>query len=77
MYSTHCFSKANAKTEKILVEEKEERTPFDINLAVILAGFAFEAYASPPVIHSDTDLLLSFYVFAPLSLVWLSANQEL
>ncbi|CAH9071993.1 unnamed protein product [Cuscuta europaea] len=25
-----------------------ERPPFDINLAVILAGFAFEAYTSPP-----------------------------
>lgn len=29
-------------------EEEIERPPFDINLAVILAGFAFEAYISPP-----------------------------
>ncbi|XP_016476067.2 uncharacterized protein LOC107797675 isoform X1 [Nicotiana tabacum] len=29
-------------------EKENERPPFDINLAVILAGFAFEAYASPP-----------------------------
>lgn len=29
-------------------EETNERPTFDINLAVILAGFAFEAYTSPP-----------------------------
>ncbi|KAK4732673.1 hypothetical protein R3W88_025661 [Solanum pinnatisectum] len=29
-------------------EETNERPLFDINLAVILAGFAFEAYTSPP-----------------------------
>ncbi|XP_061990765.1 uncharacterized protein LOC133709147 isoform X1 [Rosa rugosa] len=29
-------------------DERSERPPFDINLAVILAGFAFEAYSSPP-----------------------------
>ncbi|XP_073136293.1 uncharacterized protein [Henckelia pumila] len=28
-------------------ESGDERPPFDINLAVILAGFAFEAYATP------------------------------
>ncbi|XP_073112069.1 uncharacterized protein [Elaeis guineensis] len=28
--------------------EEEQRPPFDINLAVVLAGFAFEAYTSPP-----------------------------
>ena len=29
--------------------EEVERPPFDINLAVILAGFAFEAYTTPAV----------------------------
>ncbi|KAJ8512451.1 hypothetical protein OPV22_002885 [Ensete ventricosum] len=28
--------------------EEAERPPFDLNLAVVLAGFAFEAYTSPP-----------------------------
>lgn len=27
---------------------EEDRPPFDLNLAVVLAGFAFEAYTSPP-----------------------------
>ncbi|KAG2568868.1 uncharacterized protein LOC120680496 [Panicum virgatum] len=33
-----------------LVEEEDgpRRPPFDLNLAVVLAGFAFEAYTSPP-----------------------------
>ncbi|KAH0739939.1 hypothetical protein KY290_038644 [Solanum tuberosum] len=35
---------SSAQKEK----ETNERPPFDINLAVILAGFAFEAYTSPP-----------------------------
>ncbi|KAM3326937.1 hypothetical protein P3S67_002063 [Capsicum chacoense] len=51
--SFFCFCKASgeilplssAQKEEI---ESEERPPFDINLAVILAGFAFEAYTSPP-----------------------------
>lgn len=30
--------------------EESERPPFNLNLAVVLAGFAFEAYASPPVV---------------------------
>ncbi|OMO69369.1 C2 calcium-dependent membrane targeting [Corchorus capsularis] len=47
--SVSCFSKTNAEIEKVSSEEKEEeRPPFDINLAVILAGFAFEAYTTPP-----------------------------
>lgn len=29
--------------------EDPPRPPFDLNLAVVLAGFAFEAYTSPPV----------------------------
>ncbi|GLT97887.1 hypothetical protein SLE2022_154310 [Rubroshorea leprosula] len=48
-----CLCEANVEIEKVPVEsregEMEERPPFDINLAVILAGFAFEAYTSPPV----------------------------
>ncbi|XP_071940684.1 uncharacterized protein [Coffea arabica] len=48
-----CFSKGNAENETLLAKEQEsesenERPPFDINLAVILAGFAFEAYYTPP-----------------------------
>ncbi|XVF29235.1 hypothetical protein REPUB_Repub15cG0103600 [Reevesia pubescens] len=47
--SISCFSKTNAEIEKVSSEDKEEeRPPFDINLAVILAGFAFEAYTTPP-----------------------------
>jgi hypothetical protein len=30
-------------------QNDDARPPFDINLAVVLAGFAFEAYNSPPV----------------------------
>ncbi|KAL1111175.1 hypothetical protein V6Z11_D02G040100 [Gossypium hirsutum] len=50
--SVSCFSKMDAEIEKVSSEEQEEeeeeRPPFDINLAVILAGFAFEAYTTPP-----------------------------
>ncbi|XWS09075.1 hypothetical protein CRYUN_Cryun40dG0055100 [Craigia yunnanensis] len=47
--SISCFSKTNAEIERVSSEEKEEeRPPFDINLAVILGGFAFEAYTTPP-----------------------------
>ncbi|KAK3144297.1 hypothetical protein QOZ80_4AG0311170 [Eleusine coracana subsp. coracana] len=32
----------------LMAEGGEQRPPFDLNLAVVLAGFAFEAYTSPP-----------------------------
>ncbi|VFR01580.1 unnamed protein product [Cuscuta campestris] len=38
----------NESLSTIENEKENERPPFDINLAVILAGFAFEAYTSPP-----------------------------
>ncbi|KAK4585889.1 hypothetical protein RGQ29_023184 [Quercus rubra] len=48
-YSVCCFRKNNSEIETISVDENEnERPPFDPNLAVVLAGFAFEAYTSPP-----------------------------
>jgi hypothetical protein len=58
--STSSISKAsnanNTETEKVAVQQEKEngneRPPFDINLAVALAGFAFEAYTSSPVINS-------------------------
>ncbi|KAL3506294.1 hypothetical protein ACH5RR_031676 [Cinchona calisaya] len=48
-----CYiSKESAETETLLAKEESgsenEWPPFDINLAVILAGFAFEAYTTPP-----------------------------
>eukprot|EP00257_Ricinus_communis_P016048 XP_015574093.1 uncharacterized protein LOC8265687 isoform X2 [Ricinus communis] len=47
-----CFCKVNdGAVEKVSIEEQQneiERPRFDINLAVILAGFAFEAYTTPP-----------------------------
>ncbi|KAL5066973.1 hypothetical protein RYX36_017860 [Vicia faba] len=42
-FSIRCSSKTDSQIEK-----NDERPPFDINLAVILAGFAFEAYTTPP-----------------------------
>ncbi|KAL5066972.1 hypothetical protein RYX36_017859, partial [Vicia faba] len=45
-FSIRCSSKTDSQIEK-----NDERPPFDINLAVILAGFAFEAYTTPPEIH--------------------------
>ncbi|XP_020553053.1 uncharacterized protein LOC105171832 isoform X1 [Sesamum indicum] len=42
-------SSSSAEIEKsVSTESGNERPPFDINLAVILAGFAFEAYTTPP-----------------------------
>ncbi|KAJ8530687.1 hypothetical protein K7X08_023568 [Anisodus acutangulus] len=42
-------SDKNSEIEPLSSAQKEtERPGFDINLAVILAGFAFEAYTSPP-----------------------------
>ncbi|XP_043706697.1 uncharacterized protein LOC122656280 [Telopea speciosissima] len=47
--SVCCFCKPNSEVEqKSSIEEESERPPFDINLSVILAGFSFEAYTSPP-----------------------------
>ncbi|KAL7145096.1 hypothetical protein ABFS83_07G056500 [Erythranthe nasuta] len=44
-----CKASAEIDDKSVSVEESvEERPPFDINLAVILAGFAFEAYITPP-----------------------------
>lgn len=45
-------SKTDSQIEKVAIEKNDERPPFDINLAVILAGFAFEAYTGPPVCFS-------------------------
>lgn len=53
-------SSSSAEIEKSVTSEIEnERPPFDINLAVILAGFAFEAYTTPPV-YSSCPLILQF-----------------
>ncbi|XP_057547410.1 uncharacterized protein LOC130825969 isoform X2 [Amaranthus tricolor] len=43
-----CFCKTNLQVDKVDAVEVIDRPPFDINLAVILAGFAFEAYTTPP-----------------------------
>lgn len=40
-------SKSNSELETVLLPQEIERPPFDINRAVILAGFAFEAYTTP------------------------------
>ena len=46
----------NTEIDEVSVQEEKEnqmeRPPFDINLAVVLAGFAFEAYTSVPVINT-------------------------
>ncbi|KAH1190111.1 Lipase [Glycine max] len=41
-------SKTGSQLQRVAVPEDDDRPPFDINLAVILAGFAFEAYTTPP-----------------------------
>ncbi|KAL9683171.1 hypothetical protein QQ045_014988 [Rhodiola kirilowii] len=47
--SVFCFfSKSHDAASQISTSSDSERPPFDINLAVILAGFAFEAYTTPP-----------------------------
>ncbi|CAN4120592.1 unnamed protein product [Withania somnifera] len=45
-----CCCQASGEVLPLSSAQKEEtgRPPFDINLAVLLAGFAFEAYTSPP-----------------------------
>ncbi|KAL4591023.1 hypothetical protein LXL04_003971 [Taraxacum kok-saghyz] len=40
-------TKSNSDIETVLLPAEIERPPFDINRAVILAGFAFEAYTTP------------------------------
>lgn len=66
IYSFCCVCRAGAEIEKVDGEEGSERPPFDINLAVVLAGFAFEAYSSPPVSVSQ----LQFPLFVP----WVMIN---
>ena len=62
--STCCFCKTKSEVENVSIQVQEEnqieRPQFDINLAVILAGFAFEAYTTPPVITSSINWYLSF-----------------
>lgn len=48
----------NAGKGLVAAKGGEQRPPFDLNLAVVLAGFAFEAYTSPPV--SPLVLLMTF-----------------
>ncbi|KAJ4904465.1 triglyceride lipase [Raphanus sativus] len=43
-----CFAQSDTKQSSLGTKQEPERPPFDINLAVILAGFAFESYATPP-----------------------------
>ncbi|KMS95704.1 hypothetical protein BVRB_005760 [Beta vulgaris subsp. vulgaris] len=52
-----CFCKVNLQADKDEIVEEIDRPSFDINLAVILAGFAFEAYTTPPdnVGRRETD----------------------
>ncbi|KAK4425366.1 Lipase [Sesamum alatum] len=52
-FSSYCKASASSSSsagieKSVSTESGNERTPFDINLAVILAGFAFEAYTTPP-----------------------------
>jgi len=44
-----CSSETGSQLRQVAVPENDDRPPFDINLAVILAGFSFEAYTTPPV----------------------------
>nr|DAD20117.1 TPA_asm: hypothetical protein HUJ06_021580 [Nelumbo nucifera] len=46
--SVCCLCKPSSEIETVRIEQGTERPPFDINLAVVLAGFAFEAYTTPP-----------------------------
>ncbi|KAK6130506.1 hypothetical protein DH2020_035764 [Rehmannia glutinosa] len=47
--NTTVSSSSSAEIDKsVSMESVNERPPFDINLAVVLAGFAFEAYTTPP-----------------------------
>ncbi|XP_028793289.1 uncharacterized protein LOC114748995 isoform X1 [Neltuma alba] len=47
-YRVCCSSKVGSEIERLPIQNDDKRPPFDINLAVILAGFAFEAYTTPP-----------------------------
>ncbi|KAK4266253.1 hypothetical protein QN277_027203 [Acacia crassicarpa] len=47
-YRICCSSKVGSEIERRSIQNDDERPPFDINLAVVLAGFAFEAYTTPP-----------------------------
>ena len=61
VYSVCCFCKTkDAEIDKVEDKEQDERPPFDINLAVILAGFAFEAYTTPSVSNFNLIFLLIF-----------------
>ncbi|KAE8648243.1 uncharacterized protein LOC101204368 isoform X1 [Cucumis sativus] len=46
--SFRCFCSSGTELQNASLQQRTEPRPFDINLAVILAGFAFEAYTSPP-----------------------------
>ncbi|XP_059592930.1 uncharacterized protein LOC100249309 isoform X2 [Vitis vinifera] len=46
--SIYCLCKSNSDVQSVSGQDELQRPPFDINLAVVLAGFAFEAYSSPP-----------------------------
>ncbi|XP_020682702.1 uncharacterized protein LOC110099777 isoform X2 [Dendrobium catenatum] len=48
-----------AEDEESSAGDGECRPPFDLNLAVLLAGFAFEAYTSPPIWGGVKQIQLS------------------
>lgn len=60
-----CLYKAGSEIDKVSADEGSERPPFDINLAVILAGFAFEAYSTPSVMSPNPNSL-----FFSLADIW-------
>ncbi|KAK9098261.1 hypothetical protein Syun_025306 [Stephania yunnanensis] len=47
--SVCCLGKESDGEVELTIAEETGRVPFDVNLPVVLAGFAFEAYTSPPV----------------------------
>lgn len=71
VYSVCCFCKTkDVEIDKVEDKEQDERPPFDINLAVILAGFAFEAYTTPPVINLNL-IFKKIYIYICAHVIYL------
>lgn len=77
-----CFAQSETTKQPSLEEtslsenHEPERPPFDINLAVILAGFAFESYATPPVTSLSLSLLAGRILYVSSSFDCFIFSQE-
>lgn len=72
-YAADKYNNKSMETTEEEEEEEERRPSFDINLAVILAGFAFEAYTTPVYLLT---YLLSHFISITIFIICSSFQEK-